>query len=138
MAFLRQQAASELEHVGRTDASHMSPLRQLLLLVIATGWSSHAVLAGSPVRIQGSTAFNSLPPQHHQETIGRRAGLKPEVVASKSIWGLVALLDGHADVAMISAGLDEQQTFLAKEQPNVPAARRLIDAARWVAVEHLM
>jgi hypothetical protein len=101
MAILKHQAASELGGGVRTLASRLFPSRLLLLLFAAMAWSSPPALAGTPVRFQGSTTFNSLLLEHHHASIERRAGL-------------TTLRD-----------------------PN-EAVRCLIDAARLVAVEHLI
>jgi hypothetical protein len=138
MAVHEHQAASELGPVDRMSSSHIDPLRQPFLLEIAMNWTTHAVLADSLARVQGATTFNGLSQQHHRETIDRRTALKIDVVASKSICRCVALLAAAADATMMSASLDEERTILAQAYTNLPAAHRLIEAVRPVAVEHLM
>ncbi len=69
------------------------------------------------IRLQGSTTFQSLLLEGHQAKIERGAGIKLDVIANKSIWGLTALIEGRADVAMISADLIGERRALEKHAP---------------------
>ena len=84
-----------------------------LLAVTLPGVSSSAV-AEDRLRLQGSTTFNSTLLAGHQSRIERRAQLKLDVIANKSIWGLVALIEGRTDAAMISADLEGEVAALAQ------------------------
>lgn len=57
------------------------------------------------VAIQGSTTFNSRILQPHLSEIEAASGVKLDVVPNKSIWGLIALFEKRADLAMMSADL---------------------------------
>lgn len=71
-----------------------------------------AIMAATPalgvdeaLRLQGSTTFNATLLEPHRSQIEKTLGHPLTVVANKSSWGLLALVEGRADVAMISAGL---------------------------------
>lgn len=70
------------------------------------------------VRLQGSTTFQSLLIDAHKAKIENGANVKLEVIANKSIWGLTALIEGRADVAMISADLVGERRELEKHAPK--------------------
>lgn len=70
--------------------------------------------------VQGSTTFNAKLLQPYKQQIEARAGVRLNVIANKSIWGLIALLEGRANVAMISASLAGEQHVAAKTAPNLP------------------
>ncbi len=72
------------------------------------------------VRVQGSTTFhaNILKPNISQ--IEERAGVTVNVIPNKSIWGVIALLERRADIAMISTRLAAEIDVVkrtAGEQP---------------------
>lgn len=69
------------------------------------------------IRLQGSTTFQSLLLDEHQAKIENGAKIKLDVIANKSIWGLTALIEGRADVAMISADLVGERKALQKHAP---------------------
>lgn len=55
--------------------------------------------------IQGSTTFHSRVLQPNLADIERESGIKLNVVPNKSIWGLIALMEKRAELAMMSADL---------------------------------
>lgn len=69
------------------------------------------------IRLQGSTTFQSLLLEEHQAKIENHANIRLDVIANKSIWGLTALVEGRADVAMISAELAGERKALQKFAP---------------------
>jgi len=82
-----------------------------------------AVLAGpSDARadmlvVQGSTTFNRRLMEPHQFAVEEAAGHDLTVIPNKSAVGLIALLEGQADLAMISAPLEGEIEVLRKERP---------------------
>jgi ABC-type phosphate transport system substrate-binding protein len=90
---------------------------------LLTGGVSLAVLATlSPASaemlvVQGSTTFNRLLMEPHQTAIEAAAGHELKIIPNKSTPGLFALLEGRADMAMISAPLDSEIDLLRKERP---------------------
>ncbi|MGE3918107.1 MAG: substrate-binding domain-containing protein, partial [Hyphomicrobiaceae bacterium] len=82
-----------------------------------------APVAAEPVTIQGSTTFNATLIDPYRLTIERRAGVRLDVVPSKSIHGLVALLEGRARIAMISTSLEPEVALLRTRRPELPVDR---------------
>lgn len=85
----------------------------------AVGWALLAVAASAgllampaaaderpTISVQGSTTFNSRILQPHKSEIEDASGVKLDVVPNKSIWGLIALFEKRADLAMMSADLN--------------------------------
>lgn len=73
----------------------------------------------APLRIQGSTTFNAAILAANLAAIERMTGGTLEIVANKSSWGLLALLEGRADVAMISAPLEAEIMAARKLAPKL-------------------
>jgi phosphate transport system substrate-binding protein len=74
-------------------------------LMFMAAFGSCAVHAEDPLKVQGSTTFNARLLEPFQREIEEMAGVNLIVIGSKSLWGVLALLEGRADVAMISADL---------------------------------
>lgn len=66
------------------------------------------------LRIQGSTTFNARLIEPFRSELEKQSGVKFDVIANKSIWGLVALIEGRADLAMISSSLEGEMETLAR------------------------
>ncbi len=73
--------------------------------------------------VQGSTTFNRLLMEPHQPAIEAAAGHDLTVIPNKSTPGLIALLEGHAHMAMISAPLESEIELLRRERPALPYDR---------------
>lgn len=88
-----------------------------------------AVLAGGAqgeaprLTLQGSTTFNSVLMAEHQAAIEAAAGVRLTVVANKSNIGLLALLDGAADMAMLSTPLANELELIGRSRPGVALDR---------------
>lgn len=96
---------------------------RLALLAVALPSLAVAAEAEEHLRLQGSTTFNSTLLVGYQSRIERRARVKLDVIANKSIWGLVALIEGRTDAAMISADLDGEVAALAQHGASEKAAQ---------------
>lgn len=94
-----------------------------LLAVWAVVMATAPAPAAERLRLQGSTTFYNLLLESYQGRIEQRAGVKLDVIANKSIWGVVALLEGRADVAMISAGLPGEIMALKRHAPGLATDR---------------
>jgi phosphate transport system substrate-binding protein len=83
------------------------------------------------IRLQGSTTFNTRLIEPHRDEIEGRAGVRLSVIPSKSIWGLIALVEKRTDLAMISASLESEFDALQKTA-GADAARDLksVEVAR--------
>lgn len=89
-----------------------------------TGAAS-AEQAAEPVSlsIQGSTTFHTRLLLPFKRDIEAVSGVRLSVIANKSIWGLMALLEGRTDLAMISASLTGEVEALKRIAPSLPVER---------------
>lgn len=74
---------------------------------------------GDTLTVQGSTTFTARLFVPHQTEIERVSGHKLEVIPNKSVNGLIALLEGRADLAMISAPIEDELTVVRSIKPNL-------------------
>jgi ABC-type phosphate transport system substrate-binding protein len=70
--------------------------------------------------VQGSTTFNRLFMEPQQSEIEAATGHVLTVIPNKSMPGLIALLEGRAHLAMISAPLESEIQSLQKAMPGLP------------------
>lgn len=83
------------------------------------------------LRIQGSTTFNARLIEPYRSELEQQSGVKFDVIANKSIWGLVALIEGRADLAMISSSLEgELETLARTAGPEASAGLQSVEIAR--------
>lgn len=99
------------------------PLCGALTLIAAVASADGATADTGTLRIQGSTTFHSRLLNPRQKDLEYATGLRLSVVANKSIWGLIALLEGRADVAMISASLSGEIDAVRRAAPELPLER---------------
>lgn len=83
-------------------------------LLLLPGLSQTGLADGEALRVQGSTTFNARLLEPYRAEIERLSGIKLNVIANKSIWGLIALTERRADVAMISSRLEGELESLAQ------------------------
>ncbi len=76
-----------------------------------------------PISLQGSTVFSARLIEPNRAVIEARAGVKVRVIPNKSIHGLVALIEGRADLAMISSALAQELELLRQLRPDLPLGR---------------
>ena len=104
-------------------------LTSLAIAISALALGCVAGLAGTTpvlaeaVTLQGSTTFSSRLIEPHRPAIEGRAGRRLEVIGNKSIHGLVALLEGRTQLAMISSSLEGELDVLRHKYPNLPVDR---------------
>jgi len=130
MAAAPRQAAVEL-HQGGQMTSHIFPLRAgqrarsllaraaLVTAVALVSWTA----AADTLVVQGSTTFNRRIMMAHQAAIEVASGQTLTVVPTKSTPGLIALFEGKAQMAMISAPLASEIAELRKLAPTMPSER---------------
>lgn len=85
--------------------------------------TSMTSVAEDILQVQGSTTFFSHLMKPNQADIEALAKIKIEVVPNKSIWGLIALLEGRAQLAMISAALEGEVNVARKFAPDLQYGR---------------
>jgi phosphate transport system substrate-binding protein len=93
------------------------PLITALPIVIAAALGSSA--AAEPLVVQGSTTFNRRIMEPFQAQIEEASGQKLTVLPNKSTPGLIGLIEGRAQLAMISAPLETEIEALRKMMPGV-------------------
>jgi len=91
-------------------------------IVMAAALASWTAAADTLV-VQGSTTFNRRVMLVHQAAIEIASGHTLTVIANKSTPGLVALFEGRAQMAMISAPLASEIEELKKLAPAMPYER---------------
>lgn len=104
----------------------MTPQRQIIrglvrgtALLFGMSLMAAAVAAmDAPLKVQGSTTFNSEILSIHRPAIEKSIGRTLSIVANKSSWGLLALVERRVDVAMISAPLEAESLAARKLSPE--------------------
>ena len=101
-------------------ASHVKNVRCLLLTVLAI-ISTMAVLSqavAEPLILQGATTFNRLVFERHKEAIEAKSKQELTIIPNRTMLGVIALMEGRAHMAMISAPLESEVNRLKKEMPK--------------------
>jgi phosphate transport system substrate-binding protein len=83
-----------------------------------SGLSVGGAIAADSVMIQGSSTVSGRLLTPFKDVIEAKSGQKLEIIASKSAAGLVALLEGKADLAMTSAPLDAEIAAVKQLMPS--------------------
>lgn len=91
----------------RSAAGGVRATMAFLLLALTSTAPASANDAETLV-VQGSTTFNASLMQPFQKSIEGMAGVRLQLIPNKSSNGLTALLEGRADLAMISASLESE------------------------------
>jgi phosphate transport system substrate-binding protein len=108
--------------------AHRGGIRRLsrsaprLAVAIAAALAS-SIAAAQPIVVQGSTTFNRRVMEPHQAEIEAASGQRLTVIPNKTTPGLVALVEGRAQMTMISAPLASEIQELRKIVPNCPCDR---------------
>ncbi len=89
-----------------------------LTFVASAGLAGPSQAIEASIKVQGATTFNSEILVLHRAAIEKSVGRPLEVVANKSSWGLLALLDRRVDMAMISASLASEISAARKMKPE--------------------
>lgn len=80
--------------------------------------SSIAPLAAEELRVHGSSTFNRTLLLPFRDVIEAQADVQLKVISSRSGLGVVDLVEGRADMAMISAPLKNELDELRRVKPN--------------------
>ncbi len=100
----------------------MRSLAVAVPIVMAAALASWTA-AADPLVVQGSTTFNRRIMMVHQAAIEVASSQTLKVVPTKSTPGLIALFEGRAQMAMISAPLASEIEELRKVAPAMPCER---------------
>jgi phosphate transport system substrate-binding protein len=79
--------------------------------------------AADVLTVQGSTTFNRSLMEPFRDRIEAASGQVLNVIPNKSGTGLIALLEGRTELAMISAPLSDEIKLLQKSRPDLPYER---------------
>lgn len=103
--------------------THLKSAARAAALVLLLVPAKAVATPTEPVTVQGSTTFNSRLITPYRKAIEQLAGRKLDVIANKSIHGIVALLEGRAQLAMISSQLDGELEHFRRKYPKLHVGR---------------
>ena len=98
-------------------------MRKVIFFVGALLAITPAPSSAEPLVIQGSTTFNARLLAPYKSAIESMSGVALTVIPNKSANGLIALVEGRADLAMISAPLEKEIKSLGGNFPRETLAR---------------
>ena len=103
----------------------LNPMPNRRAVVLGAGaaslpWTARPLAAEPVVTIHGSTTFDRRLMSSHRDLIAKEAGVALQIVGMKSLHGLVALLEGRAMLAMISAPLATEASLVRQLRPELP------------------
>jgi phosphate transport system substrate-binding protein len=97
------------------------PLHRLLQLSISLCLAQlPAVCLADPIIIQGSTTFARHLLANQKQKLEADSGQEIALIPNKSLPGMIALLEGRAHIAMISAPLETELSVLKQLRPEAP------------------
>jgi phosphate transport system substrate-binding protein len=94
----------------------------LVLTLLPFGHLTHEVAAADLV-LQGSATFDTALVERYGSAIEAETGIKIVSIPNKSNFGLLALFDGKASLAMLSTSLENEIELLRLSNPNQPFDR---------------
>ncbi len=95
-------------HPAKSHLTYVTAAAAAFVLLI----TADVATAAETVIVQGSTTFNDRLMEPYQRSIETMAGVALKIIPNKSMNGLTALLDGRADLAMISSPLETELAAL--------------------------
>lgn len=72
-----------------------------------------------PLILQGSTTFNRRVFEPHEAEIEAKSGYELTVIPNRTMLGIIALMEGRAHMAMVSASLESEISKLKKAMPGL-------------------
>jgi ABC-type phosphate transport system substrate-binding protein len=97
-------------HTGRIALAAVAALLAL---------SETSLAQADPLILQGSTTFNRRIFEPHEAKIEQVSGQEITVIPNRTMLGIIALLEGRAHMAMLSASLDSEIIKLRKVMPGL-------------------
>jgi len=109
----------------KRPAERWTRLRGLMLAVAALNLTTMVTssVAADPLIVQGSTTFNRRVMEPFEATIETKSGQEITVIPNRTMLGIIALLEGRAHMAMISAPLESEIARLKKAMPGLDYQR---------------
>jgi phosphate transport system substrate-binding protein len=98
--------------------SRLQRMAAVTMVAATAAFSGTPVQAAESLMIQGSSTVSARLLTPFKDAIEAKSGQKLDVNASKSAPGLVALLEGKADIAMTSAPLDAEMAAVRQLMPS--------------------
>lgn len=97
------------------------PLSRLLPAVLALTAAATVLspAVADPLILQGSTTFNRRVMEPHEAAIEAASKQDITVIPNRTMLGLIALLEGRAHMAMVSASLDSEVSKMKKAMPGL-------------------
>jgi phosphate transport system substrate-binding protein len=98
-------------------------VRACRLLVVTLGLASTIAIlspvAADPLILQGATTFNRRIMEPYEAEIEAKSGQEITVIPNRTMLGILALMEGRAHMAMISASLESEIGKLKKAMPGL-------------------
>ena len=113
----------QLGCIQTVGASRLRSVVQLTTVALLFASFASGPAAADTVNIQGSTTFNARLIEPHIRAIEAAAGHRLNVTPNKSINGLIAVLEGRTDLAMISAELEGEIEAVKRLKSDLPFDR---------------
>ena len=110
----------------KTPAERWTRWRGLMLAVAALNLVVAAAatsVAADTLIVQGSTTFNRRVMEPFEATIETKSGQEITVIPNRTMLGIIALMEGRAHIAMISAPLATEVAKLKKAMPGLDYQR---------------
>jgi phosphate transport system substrate-binding protein len=115
------ELAESCNAMRRKMAERSAPLRRLMLAFAAANIIAAPIAvpaAADTLILQGSTTFNRRIIEPYQAAIEQKSGHDLTVVPNRTMLGIIALLEGRAHMAMISAPLETEVNRLKAAMPG--------------------
>src|SRR5205085_711203 len=99
-----------------------APRQHCLLLAVLSlilGFVAFSQAVADPLILQGSTTFNRRIMEPHEAEIEAKSGQDIAVIPNRTMLGIIALMEGRAHMAMISASLESEVSKLKKVMPGL-------------------
>lgn len=105
----------------RGEAMAIASVRTAKYLMLAAVLAVTALsqAAADPLIVQGSSTFNRRVFEPHETKIEERSGQQLTVIPNRTMLGIIALLEGRAHMAMLSASLHSEVSRLKKVMPGL-------------------
>ncbi len=91
----------------------------LVAVTLVCGTAVLSVAAADPMILQGSTTFNRRVMEPHEAAIESKSGQEITVIPNRTMLGIIALMEGRAHMAMISASLESEVCKMKKAMPGL-------------------
>ena len=104
-----------------TGRVHATQKRRLLLaaLALAAATAVQSPAVADPLILQGSTTFNRRVMEPHEAEIEAKSGQEVTVIPNRTMLGIVALMEGRAHMAMVSATLESEVSKMKRAMPGL-------------------